>query len=174
MSQEENFTLNQPLIELSEAKNYIESWTNYQSDLTRRLGTLPESGPLSIKAFTIHLDDMIDLLNRVLTHNDPHFVKIPKIEPALDTHPISALRFYLGMKPNPNPNINKNDAEKIPCLVFNPVIDFKKGEGDIPPQGGLDTVSLEDVTACYDFTFPCPDTCGNLMSELRISTMHKA
>jgi hypothetical protein len=151
MSQEENFTLNQPLIELSEAKNYIESWTNYQSDLTRRLGTLPESGPLSIKAF-----------------------KIPKIEPALDTHPISALRFYLGMKPNPNPNINKNDAEKIPCLVFNPVIDFKKGEGDIPPQGGLDTVSLEDVTACYDFTFPCPDTCGNLMSELRISTMHKA
>ena len=126
---------------------------------------------LTMKAFTFALRDVTDLLNRISVYNgfEPISHTIPE---RLD--PVTGIRFYLGMKPNPAYGPNMPTApEYIPCLVFLPVVDFVPGRIEdgiyVRSEAGKDLIRLpvinegdiaEESSALYDFSFPCPDTCA--------------
>ncbi|MFN8243271.1 MAG: hypothetical protein U0X40_04370 [Ferruginibacter sp.] len=135
---------------------------------------------LTMKAFTFALRDITDLLNRIRVYNG--FEPIPNIEPVRQQDPITGIRFYIGMKPNPafDPAFPVKPPY-IPCLVFLPVTNFvggrmeegiyiasKPGEDLVslpvlvtePVNGATMDIPLEEGSALYDFSFPCPDTCA--------------
>jgi hypothetical protein len=104
------------------------------------------------KAFTMKIADVQSIISFIGALND--------LVPALD---INAVRFYLG----------RHEEDDENCLIMVPVFDFDPANSDETKRGGydlLDTIEIKSgsgpikidakiASLCYDFTFPCPQTC---------------
>lgn len=99
--------------------------------------------PYFVKSFTVSADELMSILNEMQNlYSD-----------------INAVRFYMGLKPD------ISTGQLVPCLVMVGVQNF--GNTTNPP--GTDVIDLPDHlhihnplhdSLCYDFAFPCPDTCA--------------
>lgn len=99
--------------------------------------------PYYFKSFTVSADELKGILNEMQNlYSD-----------------INAIRFYMGLKPD------INTGQIIPCLVMVGVQNFENSTN----PSGTDVISLPahlhtnnplHDSLCYDFAFPCPDTCA--------------
>lgn len=149
-------------IPVATASERITQWQNAQTVIQERIGIdFPVVFPVaSIHAFTMRFTEIFNLCARIYNANCPNMPPITYFVPG-DNVPLQydAIRFYLGIRP----------SDAFPgteaCLMCNPVEGFES-QGNI--LGGNDVASLpllqgnniNEVSAVYDFSFPCPMTCA--------------
>lgn len=154
MSTHTTLDVEQVIIPLHEAQARITHWREDQSKLIDVLkdsqeGHLMEGLPmLHVKAFTFKYQELAELIDKIRVHND----RIPETEAA---NRINGLRFYLGVK-----DYASDALSPAPCLVITGVSEFYPHES----MGGDDVICIDDLvnpSIIYDFSYPCPSTCGN-------------
>lgn len=137
------------IITLPEAKKRIAQWQADQSELIAKMAGTPlhiyEDLPmLQVKAFTFEFSEMADLIDKIKTYNETADVKI------------DGLRFYLGV----NDEVGEATVPQA-CLVAVGVSNFDPEMS----MGGDDVLCVDTDTdspsIIYDFSYPCPSTCGN-------------
>jgi hypothetical protein len=114
------------------------------NDTTNWRSTDPPGG---LKAFTIRIQELQDMLNEAATLN-------------IDMSQ-AAVRAYLAQKPDPN----NPTGPLLNALVFALVDGFVPPNGTDPAIAGTDIVEYvvargATISGCFDFTYPCPATCA--------------
>jgi len=134
------------------ADMYVNDWKNgnYLIQPSNGPADTP-STPLALDAFVFSFEDFKQFVERVEV--DPLRKKI------------TGVVCRLGIKKNPT----GDNPPMVPCLIFEAVKDFNPatpiahpGEmvGDLVPLPPTPLPGpIEDITARYDFSYPCPPTC---------------
>ena len=133
-------------IPLQDAVAYTKNWRDQ-----------PHDDNNYVKAFTVNLEELKEILYDLK-----------------DSNGANAVRFYIAEKPvDPNPGSPITGFQETLILVgvtgFDP-------ENNIAGDDILDFVPKEGsaVSGCYDFTYPCPDTCATnspLFNDLNVWTV---
>lgn len=117
------------LIPAETACNYTRNWRNLDPD-----------DPQFIKAFTVKIEELQNILDEMANLN------------------ANAIRVYLGQKGESQ--VHSGNDKK---LVLVAVAGFEPDDNN----PGFDIVTYTDpndpaksLSGCYDFTYPCPDTCS--------------
>jgi hypothetical protein len=144
------------------ADTRIDRWQNDKYVLVPKTfnGSIPpEYKTLKIDAFSLSVEDLIHLTNRIKDYN--------LSESGKDNYPITGFACRLGIKDYTN---EKGEQEPLPCLMMEPIVGFERNDDPdnpiannpgelmnrIPEEIGGKTL---DYSAIYDFSYPCPPTC---------------
>ena len=143
-------------IPLAEEKKRIINWQaeqiSVQAALKEDHGSLINAVPLTAHAFTYHLEELRHLITLIAGYNDSENGA---------QNPVNAVRFYLGKR-----SVQNNPAYSSPDLMAVAVAGFNPNYS----EGGLDVINITpwapDASGIFDFSYPCPTTCGNLKQSL--------
>lgn len=149
-------------ISVPEADTRINRWQNENYILVPKNfeGSFPPGyRPLEINSFSLSVEDLLHLTERIKTYN--------LNESGKDNYPISGFACRLGIKDYIN---EKGEQEPLPCLLIEPLLDFERNDNPdnpiaINPGELLNRIPEEvhgkivDYSAIYDFSYPCPPTC---------------
>jgi hypothetical protein len=149
-------------ITIIEADRRISRWQNDHYILVPKAlnGSFPPGYKvLEIEAFSLSVEDLLHLTQRIKTYN--------LNESGKDNLPITGFSCRLGIKDYTN---EKGEQEPLACLMLEPLIGFKRNDDPNNPiainSGELMDRIPEDIngkeldySAIYDFSYPCPPTC---------------
>jgi hypothetical protein len=119
------------LISPETACTYTQNWRNMDPD-----------NPLFIKAFTVKIEELQNILSEMTNLN------------------ANAIRIYLGQD---STSLDATGTDKKLVMVavagFDPDASPSNPGFDIVLYANPDNLQ-QPLSGCYDFTYPCPDTCA--------------
>lgn len=130
-------------IDAETAARYVAAWQKGDYNIVPSSVTPGTSKTLQLDSFVFSIDDFKDFVSCVDKYN----------EMQTEENQVNGTVCRLGLKVNP-----LTGEGLVPAMFFEPVVGYSR----TPPTGGYRKPDLSpvEVSARYDFSYPCPPTCS--------------